>query len=192
MVLNEQVVFGEVADDGMLTLETDRKLIGRRGLEQRAHITQPPRSSGDGAFACLVEGSKRMAFRQACQSHEGAYSKRSFAFENARGPLAARFSERLNALPPIRDLAIERALPASQPETLAELSGFEPPVKGNLFPALVEDAHLARVPSCPDRSLDVLGRDGVVRALHFDVAVAVNRAPPFMENGEQASGQRQQ
>ena len=72
----------------------------------------------------------------------------------------------------------------------AEAARLLPHVYGDLLQPTVEDADQARVPACPDCAAEILGRHRVIRLGHFDVAVATDDAPSFLERRESVAGQR--
>jgi hypothetical protein len=55
----------------------------------------------------------------------------------------------------------------------------------DLFHLLVEDSYTATVPSDPDLVADKFGRNSVISARHFDVTVAMDAAPGFLEAGKE-------
>ena len=62
----------------------------------------------------------------------------------------------------------------------------------HLFHPLIEDAHAATVPAHPDLATDQFRGNFIKGAGHFDVTVAMNVAPGFLEAGKKRVGQRLQ
>lgn len=189
MSFDEEAVLGQVADEGMMIVEPEGELGRGAGVEQSAHITQSPRPAGQGSGAGVVDRAERVGLCQSDQAHQGAQADRALTFQHADGPLAAGFTQGCGASSPVGDLAIERTVATPQSEAVAKLTAFQAAMQGNLLPAFVEDAHLARVPPRPHRPLDVFRGHRVIGALQFDVAVAVHHAPRLMKHREQVRWQ---
>src|ERR1700751_3566114 len=75
---------------------------------------------------------------------------------------------------------------------MAKATWFNPAMDLDLFHPLVEDAYTASVPSNPDLVADKFGRNFVISARHFDVTVAMDVAPGFLEARKERVGQRLQ
>src|ERR1700756_2342848 len=75
---------------------------------------------------------------------------------------------------------------------MAKATWFNPAMDLDLFHLLVEDAYTPAVPSHPDLVADKFGRNFVISARHFDVTVAMDVAPGFLEARKERVGQRLQ
>ena len=72
---------------------------------------------------------------------------------------------------------------------MAKATWFNPAMDLDLFHLLVEDSYTAAVPSDPDLVADKFGRNFVISARHFDVTVAMDVAPGFLEARKERVGQ---
>src|SRR5260370_22229229 len=75
---------------------------------------------------------------------------------------------------------------------MAKATWFNPAMDLDLFHPLVEDSYTPTVPSDPDLVADKFGRNFVISARHFDITVAMDVAPGFLEARKERVGQRLQ
>jgi hypothetical protein len=61
-----------------------------------------------------------------------------------------------------------------------------------LFHPVIEDSYAAAVPADPDLAADQFSGNFIKGAGHFDVTVAMNVAPSFLEAGKKRVGERLQ
>ena len=79
---------------------------------------------------------------------------------------------------------------APRTQDMAKLTRFDPGMDLHLFHPLIEDSHAAAVPAHPDLAADQFSRNFIKGACHFDITVAMNVAPGFLEAGKKRVGQR--
>ena len=75
---------------------------------------------------------------------------------------------------------------------MAKLTWFDSGMDLHLFHPLIEDSYAAAVPAHPDLAADQFRGNFIKGAGHFDVTVAMNVAPGFLEAGKKRVGQRLQ
>src|SRR5208337_4457562 len=85
-----------------------------------------------------------------------------------------------------------RGVQASRTQDMAKLTRFDPGMDLHLLHPLIEDAHATTVPAHPDLAADQFSGDFIKSAGYFDITVAMNVAPGFLEAGKRRVGQRLQ
>ena len=145
-----------------------------------------------GLFAGLVKLLGGGAFAQSKQSLDGTQGLVGIAPDQSVGPGQAVVAEGLDAAAVVVDRLGYTVPNSGHPQAFTEAARFQPGMDGDLFHAVVVDAHVAAVPTHPDSCADILLGHLVVGASYFHVAVTVDFSAAFLEAFKKTLGQGSQ
>src|SRR5208337_5678359 len=185
-VMNELLVVRKLTNDRMLIGKSELLLVSGLAIDQHADRPEVERSVAVCRLAGPFDRRRAVAPRQAQEALDDPYAFHPAGGNRRLGPANALRSDQPHAAqqPARAPLHSADLLRDDMPRVGAETPRLALGITGDQFHPVVEDPHHAGIPPHPDLASEVLRSDRVVRLVDLDVAVAVHRAPAFVEAGE--------
>ena len=139
-----------------------------------------------------IDRARRVVLDETAQAHNGTQRFGSPRVKSALSPESAFLTQNRGSTNPITTGTDDWGVQTPRTQNMAKLTRFDPGMDLNLFHPLIEDSYAATVPAHPDLVADKFSGNFIKGACDFDVTVAMNVAPGFLEAGKKRIGQRLQ